>query len=127
MEQLFLTAFWNRERRHWLRMLERAKLPQLLEPAVSKAVAAIWWIGGLPSLEMTRLFLRCIPLLAGEQEAVLHAIATGLREIYGGRLWVDPLQPDILADRLVSTENEGEPGSVSKIVQTYNQSQEGSG
>jgi hypothetical protein len=91
-----------REIGFWEELLLARKLDPALQDGLFRAMAAITLIKGVPDRTQALDVLRSLSFFAGEREPMLEAVAQVLHDAYGGRMWIDPLQPDLLGEHLVS-------------------------
>jgi len=103
-EDGILDHILNREQRYWERRVEDWSLPSTVIPGLSRALAAITLAGGASGESVAVSDLRKLEFFADRPRDVLIAVVRLLHECYPGRLWIEPLQPDLLGERLFERE-----------------------
>jgi len=93
-----------RERRFWADMATSRQLPPYLIPAIAKAMAVVTLTGGVRTEKDALELIQQLPLLAGQSQAILSAIASILHDTYVGERWIEPVLPDLLGEHLVQAE-----------------------
>lgn len=94
----------TRESRYWSRQHEARGLPPYLEPGLGRMMAAVTLGGGVPSEAAAVAVLEELSFFAGQPRAILTAVARLLHDIYPGDAWIEPIQPDLLAEHLIDRE-----------------------
>jgi hypothetical protein len=91
----------GRERRFWSRMLSQYQIPPSCLDLVAIAVAATTTVRGLPTRKDTVTLLRSISEMDSEPGAIVNSLSQLLSSIYPGEMYVEPLMPDLLGERLI--------------------------
>ncbi|MFM7169185.1 MAG: helix-turn-helix domain-containing protein [Planctomycetaceae bacterium] len=91
----------RRERSFWARQLRVHNLPETLLPGLGQAMAAVTaYMGAETEADGMHIF-RGLPFFSGQPEATLHALNQILADCYPGAKWIEPVQPDLLGERLI--------------------------
>jgi len=106
----------NRERRFWEQSAEQRGLPRTIVPGIGQAMATITLGGGAISEHVAIATLEEIPFLEGQPRAMLSAIARLLHDAYPGQKWIEPIQPDLLAEHLAVHELEHGSDALGDLV-----------
>jgi len=97
----------RRERSFWARQLRVNNLPETLLPGLGQAMAAVTANMGAETEADGMHIFRGLPFFSGQPAATLHALNQILADCYPGSKWIEPVQPDLLGERLcdVSTDD----------------------
>jgi hypothetical protein len=97
----------HRERSFWARQLQVNNLPESLVVGLGQAMAAVTFNMGVETESDGLHILQGLPFFSGQPAATLHAMNQVLAECYPGAKWIEPVQPDLLGERLceVSTDD----------------------
>jgi len=97
----------RRERSFWARQLRVNNLPETLLPGLGQAMAAVTANMGAETEADGMHIFRGLPFFSGEPAATLYALNQILADCYPGSKWIEPVQPDLLGERLcdVSTDD----------------------
>lgn len=99
-ENGILDYLLHREKRFWRERLESLGLENSLLVAIEEAMAVITANGGVKSEQEGLLALDMLPSLKGRPQDIQIAINRLLHECYSGTNWIEPIQPDLVAERL---------------------------
>ena len=99
-EDDLLDYLLNRERRFWAGRLASGGLDATLLVAVEQAMATITCTGGAKSAQDGLELLDFLPSLKGRPADVRIALNRLLSECYPGNQWIEPIEPDLLGERL---------------------------
>ncbi|MGW2836142.1 hypothetical protein [Streptomyces sp. NPDC001286] len=91
----------DHERRYWSAAARAAGLPEDRPGILQAAMTAVTCCGAESRTEATRL-MECVPDLAGEHHRVLGQYADWAHQLHPGEHWLNPLEPDLLGERLVA-------------------------
>ena len=97
----------RRERSFWARQLRVNNLPETLLPGLWQAMAAVTHNMGVETEADGLHIFQGLPFFSGQPAATLHALNQILADCYPGSKWIEPVQPDLLGERLcdVSTDD----------------------
>jgi hypothetical protein len=95
----------DRERRSWDELLAVNQLSPHLATGFGQALAKTTLVKGVHNPREALALFRGTSL-GDVSNATITAIAQILHDNYGGRQWIEPLQPDLLGEHLVSKEME---------------------
>jgi hypothetical protein len=115
-EQGILDYILQRERRFWSELAEAKRLSSLVVPGIAQAMAVLTLGGGTRTRGEAVAVLEQIPLLKGQDAAVLNGISVLLHETYPGAKWIEPILPDLLGEHLVQVEVEKDPDALFDLV-----------
>ncbi|MEV5714588.1 tetratricopeptide repeat protein [Amycolatopsis mediterranei] len=91
----------DHEQRYWADAVRAAELPYH-QPRLLRAVMTAATGCGADSREQSVELLGHLPDLAGEHERVLGQYADWVHGLHPGPCWLNPLQPDLLGERLLA-------------------------
>ena len=89
-----------RERSFWARQLQVKNLPESLVDGLRQAMAAVTAYMGAETEADGMRILQGLPFFSGQPTATLHALNKILADCYPGKKWIEPVQPDLLGERL---------------------------
>jgi transcriptional regulator with XRE-family HTH domain len=96
----------DRERRYWCEVLAQRKFAETIIgiEEFEQAMAVATFVGGINEEADANEFLRVLPswerLSSDEVARKVHALSPLLHDCYGADKWIDPVQPDLLGQRL---------------------------
>jgi hypothetical protein len=90
----------RRERDLWVASLREHDLPRALEVGVGHALAAVTAMQGIQTAEDGMFILERLSFFSGHPRSELVSVNHLLNDCYPGEKWVDPVQPDLLGQRL---------------------------
>jgi hypothetical protein len=91
----------HRERSFWARQLRVNNLPESLAVGLGQAMAAVTAYMGAETESDGMRILQGLPFFSGQPAATLHALNQILADCYPGAKWIEPVQPDLLGERLI--------------------------
>jgi tetratricopeptide (TPR) repeat protein len=91
----------DHEQRYWSATARAAGLPDHRPRTLRAAMTAVTCCGAADRDEAVRL-MECVPDLAGEHRRILGQYADWAHQLHPGEHWLNPLEPDPLAERLVA-------------------------
>ncbi|GGZ68175.1 tetratricopeptide repeat protein [Streptomyces echinoruber] len=91
----------DHEQRYWSATARAAGLPDHRPRTLRAAMTAVTCCGAADRDEAVRL-MECVPDLTGEHRRVLGQYADWAHQLHPGEHWLNPLEPDPLAERLVA-------------------------
>lgn len=115
-EQTILDFVLSRERRFWREMAKERSLPDGVQAWIGRAMAVITLAGGAEDESGAVESISRLRSLHDQKESVLRQIARLLSDLYPGRRWITPLQPDLLGEHLVQREMERGADELLEIV-----------
>ena len=96
-----LDVVLRREQRFWERLLRSRELSSDLIQGLDSAMAVFTLIDGVSTQEEAIDILQKIPFFEEEKWRILDLISQLLHDSYGGKKWIEPLQPDLLGEHLI--------------------------
>lgn len=90
-----------REQKFWCDQISARRLEPALYSGFDFLMGVISAIGGVEYREDAITLIKSIKLFQGQKQATIEAIADLLHGNYPGRMWVEPIAPDLLMERLV--------------------------
>lgn len=90
----------RREQSFWSSQLRKNGLPESFTTGVGQALAAITLNMGATDESDGLKVLETLPFFEGQPHQVLHTINRILADSYPGGHWIEPVQPDLLGERL---------------------------
>lgn len=94
----------SRERRFWVNAFQARQLDPVLLRGAGQFMAATTLGGGVESETEALGVMERIPEFCDQPRAIRGSLALLFHGLYGGNKWIDPLQPDLLAEQLVQEE-----------------------
>lgn len=110
----------NRERSFWSQQLKMHNLQESLVEGLGQALAAVTFNMGVKTEADGLRVLKGLRFFAGQSEATLYTLNTILADCYPGAQWIEPVQPDLLGERLsdVSTDDPVVKEDIYRLFQT---------
>ncbi len=102
-ENGILDYLLHREKRFWSERLESLGMETSLLAAMEEGMAVVSATGGMKTEQAGLLALDMLPSLEGRSRDTRIAINRLLHECYPGSNWIEPIQPDLVAERLTQT------------------------
>lgn len=91
-----------RERRFWSQHLKAMDLPATFLDGLGQFMAFVTMKKGIATRESGIEYLRSFTYFNDLDNHILNALNQMLSECYPGPNWIEPIQPDLLGDRLIS-------------------------
>ncbi len=95
-----------RERKFWEVHVRDRGLPPEILPGIGSAMAVITLGGGVAEEKQAVEVLRKLRFFENRPRQVIVEVARLLHDIYPGKRWIEPLQPDLLGEHLAQRELE---------------------
>jgi transcriptional regulator with XRE-family HTH domain len=99
-EDGLLDYILNRERNFWKQQLRANEMSEGLATGLGQALAGVTLNMGAETEEDGMKVLSALPFFQGQPQQVLHALNRILADSYPGNHWIEPVQPDLLGERL---------------------------
>ncbi|MFN9038271.1 MAG: hypothetical protein ACK5YO_18365, partial [Planctomyces sp.] len=90
----------NRERAFWKRRLRAHGMSEDFATGLGQALAGVTLNMGVNTEADGLKVLSAVPFFQGQPQQVLHALNRILADSYPGNHWIEPVQPDLLGERL---------------------------
>ena len=90
----------NRERNFWKQQLRANEMSEGLATGLGQALAGVTLNMGAETEADGLKVLSAVPFFRGQPHQVLHALNRILADSYPGNHWIEPVQPDLLGERL---------------------------
>ena len=90
----------NRERNFWKQQLRANEMSEGLATGLGQALAGVTLNMGAETEADGLKVLSAVPFFQGQPHQVLHALNRILADSYPGNHWIEPVQPDLLGERL---------------------------
>jgi len=110
-----LKTILEREARYWDRTARRAKLD--LDPALLRRAVAVATLAGARNKSEAAALLAAVPDWTDATGGARRSVARWLERLYPGPDWLNPLQPDLLGEKLVATVLEELPELARAVLQ----------